>query len=525
MGTKQLIYIINISIMVLLISGCANERYDVVIKNGTVYNGTGGEPFKADIGISDGVIKSIGKNISSGKGEEIDASGLIVAPGFIDIHTHCNGQILDKGMNTLQNYLTQGVSTVVTGNCGDGTSDVEKLFGKLEEIGSGTNIVHLAGHNYIRNRVMGMDDREPTKAELEEMKKLVRTAMESGAAGLSTGLFYTPGAYAKTSEIVELAKVVKEFEGFYATHLRDESDYNIGLIEALKEAIHIGEQSGVRVEISHIKALGKPVWGLSGEVCRIIEEAKKRGITIFADQYPYNASSTGLASAIVPSWVRAEGMMTTRLNDKKQLPGIMKEIEENIERRGGPESLVVVSYPKDNRFDGKNLKEISRLKGMPVVETAVDLILEGSPSIISFNMNNSDIATFMQKDYVMTCSDGHVEVPGENKPHPRNYGTFIRKIRKYVIEDKLITMQHAIRAATLLPAEMIGLKNRGSLEEGKIADVVIIDPLTVNDNATFDNPHQYSSGVKFLFVNGKKVISDGQYNGKLAGKALRLPDL
>jgi N-acyl-D-aspartate/D-glutamate deacylase len=372
---------------------------------------------------------------------------------------------------------------------------------------------------------MGMDDREPAETELEEMKKLVRTAMESGAAGLSTGLFYTPGVYAKTSEIVELAKVVKEFEGFYATHLRDESDYNIGLIEALKEAIHIGEQSGVRVEISHIKALGKPVWGLSGEVCRIIEEAKKRGITIFADQYPYNASSTGLASAIVPSWVRAEGMMTTRLNDKKQLPGIMKEIEENIERRGGPESLVVVSYPKDNRFDGKNLREISRLKGMPVVETAVDLILEGSPSIISFNMNNSDIATFMQKDYVMTCSDGHVEVPGENKPHPRNYGTFIRKIRKYVIEDKLITMQHAIRAATLLPAEMIGLKNRGSLEEGKIADVVIIDPLTVNDNATFDNPHQYSSGVKFLFVNGKKVISDGQYNGKLAGKALRLPDL
>ena len=522
MTTKRLTFIIIFCMMTMLMSRCAQEKYDLVIKNGTVYDGTGSGPYKADIGISGGVIKNIGKNISSGKGLEIDAANMIVAPGFIDIHTHCDGQVLDEGMNNLKNYLMQGVSTVVTGNCGDGTWDVEKFFSQLEAKGTGTNIVHLAGHNYIRNKVMGMDDREPAEAELEEMKKLLRAAMGNGAAGMSTGLFYTPGAYSKTSEIVELAKVVKEFGGFYATHLRDESDYNIGLEEAIKEAVLIGEQSGVRVEISHIKALGKPVWGMSDKICRIIEDAKRRGITIFADQYPYNASSTGLASAIVPSWVSAGGMLKANLTDENKLPGIKKEIEENIERRGGPESLVIVSYPEDSRFDGKNLKEISQMKGMSVVETAIALILEDSPSIISFNMKDSDIATFMQKDYVMTCSDGHIEVPGDNKPHPRNYGTFTRKIRKYVLEDKLITMEHAIRAATSLPAEMTGLTNRGSLKEGKIADIVIFNPANIKDNATFDDPHQYSAGVQFLLISGEVVISEGQYNGKLAGKPVRI---
>ncbi len=511
--------------MALLLSRCAGEKYDLVIKNGTVYDGKGGEAFNADIGITDGLIKSIGENLSARDGSVIDAEGMIVSPGFIDIHTHSDEQILDKGMNNLKNYLAQGVSTVVTGNCGDGTWEVEKFFSRLDSIGTGTNIVHLAGHNYIRNKVMGMDDREPTADELEKMKNMVRSAMAGGAAGMSTGLFYTPGVYSKTSEVVELARVVKEFDGFYATHLRDESDYNIGLEAAVREALLIGEQSGARVQVSHIKALGKPVWGMSEKICGIIEEAKGRGLAVFADQYPYNASSTGLSSAIVPSWVSAGGMMRANLTDMGKLPDIKKEIAGNIERRGGPESLVVVSYPKNSRFDGKNLAEISAIKAMPVVETAIALILEGSPSIISFNMKDPDIETFMKKDYVMTCSDGHIEMPGDNMPHPRNYGTFTRKIRKYVLEDKLITMEHAIRAATSLPAGMIGLSNRGTVEEGKIADIVIFDPGSIRDNATFESPHRYSSGIQYLLVNGEVVIDDGQYNGRLAGKALRLSDL
>ena len=504
---------------------CTQEKYDIIIRNGLIYDGSGGNAFIADIGISEGIIKNIGRGLNSQDGLVIDAEGMIVCPGFIDIHTHCDEQIMDKGMNSLKNYLMQGVTTVVTGNCGDGTWEVDKFFNQLDSVGTGINIVHLAGHNTIRNQVMGMDNREPTADELEEMKKMIRAAMAAGAAGMSTGLFYTPGAYSETPELIELAKVVKDFEGFYATHIRDESNYNIGLAEAVKEAVCIGEQSGVRVEISHIKALGKPVWGMAGKICGIIEEAKRRGVVIYADQYPYDASDIGLSSAVVPSWVSAGDRLMDNLRDKAILSSIKKGIEENIERRGGPESLVIISYAKDRRFDGKNLAEVSLIKGKPVVETAIELILEGNPTIISFNMRDSDIETFMQKDYVMTCSDGHIEVPGKNMPHPRNYGTFTRKIRKYVIEDRLITMEHAIKAATSLPAQMIGLTGRGSLREGNIADIVVFNPDSLRDQATFEDPHQYSVGIEFLLINGQVVVAGGKYNGKLAGQLLRLSNL
>jgi N-acyl-D-amino-acid deacylase len=511
--------------MASLMARCTQEKYDIIIRNGLIYDGSGGNAFIADIGISEGIIKNIGRGLNSHDGLVIDAEGMIVCPGFIDIHTHCDEQIMDNGMNSLKNYLMQGVTTVVTGNCGDGTWEVDKFFNQLDSVGTGINIVHLAGHNTIRNQVMGMDSREPTADEMEEMKKMIRAAMAAGAAGMSTGLFYTPGAYSETPELIELAKVVKDFEGFYATHIRDESNYNIGLAEAVKEAVLIGEKSGVRVEISHIKALGKPVWGMAEKICGIIEEAKRRGVVIYADQYPYNASNTGLSSAVVPSWVSAGGRLKNNLNDQEMLPSIKKGIEENIERRGGAESLVIVSYTPDKRFDGKNLEEISIIKGMPVVETAIELIQEGNPSIISFNMKDSDIETFMQKDYVMTCSDGHIEVPGKNIPHPRNYGTFTRKIRKYVIDDKVITMEHAIRAATSLPAQMIGLTGRGSLKEGKIADIVVFNPDSLRDQATFEDPHQYSVGIEFLLINGQVVVADRKYNGKLAGQPLRLSNL
>lgn len=511
--------------MASLVSDCKHEKYDIVIKNATVYDGSGNEPYSADIGVTGGLIKTIGKDITNAGAVEIDATGLLVTPGFIDIHTHCDDQILNSGMNNIKNYLTQGVTTLVTGNCGDGAYDVNSYFKELDSIGTGPNIVHLTGHNTIRREVMGMDDREPAANELEEMKKLVRLAMEGGAAGISTGLFYTPGAYSKTDEIIELAAVVKEYAGFYATHLRDESNYTVGLEEAVKEAIEIGEQTGVRVEISHIKALGKPVWGMSEKICTLIEEAKGRGVHVFADQYPYNASSTNLASVVVPAWVSVGGKLESRLNDKTLLPKIIGEIDENIERRGGPESLVIVSFPADNRFDGKSLREISIMTGKSPAETAIYLILEDSPSIISFNMQDSDIANYMKKDYVMTCSDGHIEIPGDNKPHPRNYGTFTRKIRKYVIEDKLISMEHAVRAATSLPAEMIGLKNRGYIKEGKIADIVIFDPDNIRDMATYESPHQYSKGIEYLLINGEIIIDKGLYNGKLAGKPLRVNNL
>lgn len=504
----------------LFFIGCSTS-YDVIIKGGTIYDGNGGAPYVADIGIKNGAIKTIGK-IKTITGLTIDAAGSIVAPGFIDMHTHCeSGLQSEKGKNA-KNYLMQGVTTVVTGNCGGGTHQVKEFFNKFETQGIGLNVIHLVGHGTIRSRVMGQEAREPTDEELERMKQLLAQGMEEGAAGLSTGLFYSPGSFANTEEIVELAKVVNKYGGIYATHIRDESNYTIGLKEAIKEAIAVGEQAGIPVEISHIKALGKPVWGMAEDVCEIIENARERGIRVYADQYPYLASSTGLSAAVIPRWVQAGGLMRERLKNPELLQKIKKEIAKNIDRRGGPESLVMASFPRNRDFDGKNLLEVSRMMGKPVVETAIHLVQNGSPSIISFNMQESDLEYFMKKPYVMTGSDGNVQVPDKTFPHPRSYGTFPRKIREYVLDKKWITMEQAIRTATSLPAEVLGLTDRGSLKEGFVADIVVFDPDKITDKATYSSPHKYSVGIRHLLINGKLVIEDGRYNRKLVGVPIRM---
>lgn len=518
MKVKNKLFVLGL--LALILAGCS-PSYDVVISNGMIYDGTGGPSYKADIGIKNGYIKTIGNIKATGR-RNIDAEGLFVSPGFIDIHTHCeDGLQTDKGRDA-KNYLMQGVTTVVTGNCGGGTYRVEEFFNRLDAAGIGLNVIHLVGHGTVRRTVMGQEARTPTDEELEQMKKLVSQGMEEGAAGFSTGLFYAPGSFVKTDEIIELARIVKEYNGIYATHIRDESDYAIGLKESIKEAITVGEQVGIPVEISHIKALGRTVWGQAEEVCEVIENARGRGVKVYADQYPYMASSTGLSAAVIPRWVQEGGQMKSRLNDPKLLPQIKQEVEENIERRGGPESLVIVSFPTNRDFDGRNLLEISRMMGKSVVETAIYLILSGSPSVISFNMQESDLECFMGKSYVMTGSDGHVQVPDKSFTHPRSYGTFTRKIRQYVMEKKVISMEQAIRAATALPAEVLGLLDRGKLKEGFFADIAVFDPDEISDKATYDVPHQYSVGIRFLLINGETVIEEGRYEGKLAGKPIRM---
>jgi len=515
---KKKLFILGM--LVLFAAGCSNS-YDVVLKGGTIYDGMGGAPYVADIGVTNGTIRTIG-DIKTTAGFIVDAKGSIVSPGFIDIHTHCeSGLQTEKGKN-VKNYLMQGVTTVVTGNCGGGTYRVREFFGRLESQGIGLNVIHLVGHGTLRASVMGQEAREPTDEELERMKQLLEQGMEEGAVGFSTGLFYAPGSYAKTEEIIELARVVKKYNGIYATHIRDESNYSIGLIEAIKEAITVGEEAGIPVEISHIKALGKPVWGMAKDVCEVIENARERGVRIYADQYPYEASSTGLSAAVIPRWVQAGGQMRDRLGNPELLPKIKKEIAKNIDRRGGPESLVIVLFPKNRNFDGKNLLEISRMMGKPIVETAIYLVQNGSPSVISFNMQETDLECFMKKPFVMTGSDGNVQVPDKSFSHPRSYGTFPRKIHKYVLEKKWITMEQAIRAATSLPAEVLGLADRGRLKKGFVADILVFDPDKISDKATYDAPHQYSVGVQFLFIEGKLVIEDGAYNGQLVGKSIRI---
>jgi N-acyl-D-aspartate/D-glutamate deacylase len=498
------------------------SEFDLVILGGTIYDGTGNAPFSADIGVRDGIIQKVGHKLNTKGAEVINAGNLLVAPGFIDIHTHCDRDILKPGMQSIKNYLTQGVTTVVTGNCGSGAYDVKKFFQQLDSVGVGPNIVHLVGHNTIRNKVMGSGNREPTVEELKQMRELLRLGIEGGAAGMSSGLYYIPGAYSTTDEVIDLCREVQKYGGFYASHIRDESNYNVGLEEAVKEAIAIGEQTGVRVEISHIKALGRPVWGTSSKISRLLKEAQEKGVYVFADQYPYTASNTGLHGALVPAWARAGGELKVRLQDPALRAKIVKEVAENLERRGGPESLVIVSCPNDHRFDGKNIKEISEIINKSVLETSLYLILDGNHSVVSFNMLETDVVHFMKQDFIMTSSDGHIEIPGTSFTHPRSYGAFPRKIHKYVLEEKVINMEQAIRAATTMPADMIGLRDRGVIKEGKVADIVVFNPQTIRDIATFEKPHQYSTGIEFLLINGELVIESGIYNEALAGKPLRM---
>jgi N-acyl-D-amino-acid deacylase len=515
---KKAIYYIAL-FTVIVLAGCT-DKYDVIIARGILHDGNGGAPYQADIAIKNGEIVKIGE-LSFHAKTVIDAKGLWVTPGFIDVHTHCDGQLTNPEMSSAKNYLTQGVTTVVTGNCGSGTFNVENYFGILDSIGIGPNVVHLVGHNTIRSEVMGIDNRPPTQQELMGMKELVAKGMKEGAVGLSTGLFYTPGSYASTDEVIDLSSEAKKYGGIYASHIRDESNYNIGLEASVKEAIQIGKEADIPVQISHLKALGKPVWGSAEKICSLIEDAGNSGLKVFADQYPYAASSTSFTAAVIPGWVRADGKMKERLADKKLLPEIKKGIAENIDRRGGAEAFLIIPSENNGLSDAKYLSEICEETGLTPVEAALSLVEKGNSSIISFNMDEKDVEYFMKKNYVMTSSDGHIEVPGESMTHPRSYGSFPRKLRKYAIDDKIITVQQFVRSATTLPAEMFGLHKRGKLEPGYIADIAIIDPEKISDKATFTEPHQYSEGVEFLFINGQLVIEDGKYNNKLAGKTIR----
>jgi len=505
--------------VLLLVWNCSQQTYDSVIHDGTIVDGTGIKGYQSDIGITAGRIIKIGKIEASQGVRAINAAGKYVVPGFIDMHTHCDN-LRNEQRKAALNYLTQGVTTVVSGNCGSGTYKVEDYFKRLRSQGIGVNVVHLVGQGAVRFAVLKNAAREPAEVELEQMRALVDQAMREGAVGLSTGLFYAPGSYADTDEVVALCEVVKQHDGIYATHIRDESNYTIGLEASIKEAIEIGEKCGVPVQISHIKALGKPVWGKADSVCRIIEEARSRGVTVYADQYPYNASSTSLVAAVVPRWVQADEKLAERLRDPELLPRIKKEMAENIERRGGADTLVFSSFPKKKEWQGKSLQEIGALMETSAVDAAVALILSGGPGVISFNQSIEDVEYFMQKPWVMTGSDGSVQIPGEALPHPRNYGTFPRKIRRYVLEKNLLTMEQAIRSSSGLPAEMLGFTNRGLIKVGYVADIVVFDPETIADKATFDDPHQYSEGVLHVLISGVPVIKNGEFTGNLAGSPL-----
>lgn len=498
------------------------EPFDILIKNGRVLDGTGNPWYYADIGIVDDQIVWMGKSKNATANEVIDAQGLYVSPGFIDVHSHASAGLSSKSLSHGQPLLAQGITSVVINPDGGGSTDIAGQREDLEEYKLGVNTIQLIPHGTVRRQVLGSEDRSPTPEELEEMKSIVEAGMQEGAFGLSSGLFYTPAAYAETEEVIELAKVAAKYNGVYSSHIRDESDYNIGLIASVDEVIRVAEEAELPGVVTHIKALGTGVWGYSAAVVSRIERAREDGIEVFADQYPYPASSTNLTAVLIPSWAREGGRsdMLQRLEDPELLEEIKIEMEANLVRRGGAVSIQIADYSSNTEMEGKRLSVIAEEFGESPIDAALTLIKAQNPGIVSFNMNDEDVARFMRQSWTMTSSDGGLVEMGKGVVHPRNYGSFPRKISKYVQEDEIIELPFAIRSMTSLPASVFGLNDRGVLRSGQIADITIFDLEYMHDPADYNDPHQLSEGVEFVILNGKFAVKNGEFQDDLFGKVL-----
>jgi N-acyl-D-aspartate/D-glutamate deacylase len=494
---------------------------NVVFRNATIYDGTGNAPARGDVHVKGDRIAAVGKVGKVEGATEIDATGLFICPGFIDLHTHCDSGLTGKTGRANKNYVAQGCTTVITGNCGSGPVDVGQFFKTLEDGGVGTNVIHLAPHNSIRNSAMGNENRPPSAAELKKMEELVDRAMDDGAWGLATGLIYNPGTYAKTDEIVALAKVAARHGGLYASHIRNES---AGLLDAIEEAVTIGRQAGCRVHISHIKASGKAVWGKSADAVALVEGHRKRGAEVTADQYPYVASSTSLRATLVPTKYR-EGSnkdFVGRLDDPQIGPKLKADVEKALEGRDGGKRIQVARYAPKPKWQGKTITAIAEAEGKEPIDVVMEIERNGGAQVVNFGMSEDDVRVYMKRPWVATASDGGVQTPGDTVPHPRSYGTFPRKIGYYAIQEKILPVEAAVRSATGLPADILKLTDRGYLKPGYFADLVVFDPEKFRDTATFDKPHQYAAGVKWVLVNGHAAVKEGKYqDAVLGGRVLR----
>jgi N-acyl-D-aspartate/D-glutamate deacylase len=491
-------------------------KVDILIRGGKVVDGSGGAPRVLDVGVRGDRIVFVGDAAKSGVAgaRVIDAAGLVVAPGFIDPHTHTLEDLSDPKRKTNENYLMQGVTTVFTGNDGDSPLDIAGTLRRWRQQGIGTNAALFVGHGTVRRRVMGMADAEPSAEQLAEMKRLVARAMDEGAFGMSTGLYYAPGSYAKTEEVIELAKVAAAQGGVYDTHMRDEDSYSIGLLGSIRETIRIGREARIPVHISHIKALGTEVWGKSDEAIRLIKEARREGVNVTANQYPYDASGTSVTAALVPRWAEVGGgqQLLRRIDDPAERPRLVADMEANLKRRGGPASLLITSA-RDKELVGKTLAQVAAARHQTPVEAALEILRHGGAGLASFNMSEQDIENFMRQEFVSTGSDG-------SEGHPRKYGTFPRKLREYVYRRKLISLPFAVRSSSALTAESLRLPQRGLLREGYFADLIVFDEKTVADLATYEHPQVLAAGMQYVLVNGVVAVEGGKYNGALAGRPL-----
>ena len=502
----------------IVATGCSDpppaepDAFDVLVINGTVYDGTAAPPRNANIGIVGDHIVSVDADAAADAGLVIDAAGMAVVPGFIDPHTHVEDDIFERPGNVNANYLAQGVTTVFFGNDGRGFVDRASRMATLETQGIGTNVGWFSGHGTAREVAMGLEDRAPTDDELQAMRDYVEADMQAGALGLSTGLFYRPGSYAETDEVIELAKVAARYGGVYDSHLRDESSYSIGLLGAVGEAIRIGEEAGIPVHIAHLKALGTHMWGQSGDVIGLISAARGRGVDVTADQYPYRASGTNLKSSLVPRWVMAdsEDAMFERLANADLQDRIREEMAANLERRGGPESLLITGA---SDWRGRTLGEIAEAMGVDPLEAAIAVVRGGNPSVASFNMNPDDIAAIAIQPWVMTGSDG-------STGHPRKYGTYPQAYRNFVVDGSLMSTADFVHRSSGRVADRFGLCDRGYLEAGRKADISIIDLDSFAPVADFQDPTALASGVQHVFVNGRHALAFGVSTDSTYGQVI-----
>ena len=499
--------------------------YDLLIVNARIVDGSGNPWFKSDVAIKSGRIVRIGRIGPNEASKTIDAKGQILAPGFIDVHTHVESIY---NLPAAENFVRMGVTSLVTGNCGTSSTDVAEFLGRMPEKPLAVNLATLIGQGSVRRKVIGLDDRAPTVDELKQMEAVVEQAMKDGAVGLSTGLIYVPGTYAKTDEIVDLARVVSRYGGLYATHMRNEGDK---VADAIKESIQIGEQAGLPVEISHFKISNKKLWGQSPMTLGLVRDARSRGLMVTVDQYAYTASSTSLESRL-PTWVRAGGLEEAkkRLADKATRERVVSEMKDSLKRSGQKDFdfAVVASYEPDRSFNGKSIAVITKLvKKKDAVSNQIDQILEmyvaGGAGMIYHGMGEDDVKRIMQEPFTMVASDSGVRRQDESVPHPRGYGNNVRVLGHYVRELKLISLEDAVRKMTSLPAQTFGFRDRGLIREGFAADLVIFDENTIIDRATYDKPHQFPIGISYVFVNGELVLSGDQLTSARPGVALRGP--
>ena len=528
---KQLIWnycISSVTLLALLLPSFGNSQdYDLIIRGGKVVDGSGNPWYHADIAIKNDRIAEIGQLSNHEAKRVIDAHGLVVAPGFIDPHTHALRGIFE--VPNAESALLQGVTTLTEGNDGSSPYPIDRHYADIDNLRISPNWAVFVGQGTIRQRVIGFGLRKATPDEMERMKQMVRDAMEQGALGISTGLFYVPGSFTSTEEVIELSKVAAEYNGIYISHIREEAAQ---LIDSVQETIRIGEEANIPVQITHHKVIGVENWGASIESLRLVDEARKRGVDVTIDQYPYTASQTSI-NALIPQWAQAGGReeMLSRINSAETYSTIKNEVVAKIlyDRGGGdPKNVFISRNSWDPDMAGKNLAELAIDAGLePTPENAADVVFDiirgGGATAVYHAIGPEDVDRIMQHPATAIGSDGPVGVFGEGAPHPRQYGTFARVLGLYVRERKILSLEEAIRKMSSQSARRLGIHDRGLITKGYFADIAIFDSDEIVDKATFENPHQYAIGTKFVLVNGTVVVENGQHTGARPGRILHGP--